>query len=82
MLRAAPAEMRGRVTNTVVPGATALAALAPPAAGLLIEPFSGRIAMFAFAAVIGIAAIMSMTLTGLRAAEAGSAPVPGQPAGS
>ena len=82
MLRAAPAEMRGRVTNTVVLGATALAALAPLVAGLLIERFSGRIAMFTFAAVIGIAAIMSMTLTGLRAAEAGSAAVPEQPAGS
>ncbi len=78
MLRAAPAEMRGRVTNTVVLGATALAALAPLVAGLLIERFSGRIAMFTFAAVIGIAAIMSMTLTGLRAAEAGSAAVPEQ----
>ena len=80
MLRAAPAEMRGRVTNTVVLGATALAALAPLVAGLMIERFSGRIAMFTFAAVIGIAAIMSMTLTGLRAAEAGSAAVPEQPA--
>ena len=73
MLRAAPEDMRGRVTNTVILGATGLAALAPLTAGLLVQHFSGTVAMLAFAAVMAVAAVMSMTLRGLREAEAEAA---------
>lgn len=76
MLRAAPEDMRGRVTNTVILGATGLAALAPLTAGLLVQHFSGTVAMLAFAAVMGVAAVMSMTLRGLREAEAEAAAEP------
>ena len=69
MLRVAPEEMRGRVNSTVILGATALAALAPLVAGLLVEHFSGTVAMLAFTAAIGVAAVMSLTLRGLRDAE-------------
>lgn len=75
MLRAAPEDMRGRVTNTVILGATGLAALAPLTA-LLVQHFSGTVAMLAFAAVMGVAAVMSMTLRGLREAEAEAAAEP------
>ena len=70
MLRAAPAEMRGRVTSTVVTAATGLAAVAPLVAGLLVEHFSGRIAMLAFAAALGVAAVLCVALPGLRAVAA------------
>jgi MFS family permease len=62
--------MRGRVNSTVILAATGLAALAPLTAGLLVEHFSGTWAMLAFAAIVGVAAIMSVTLPGLRQAEA------------
>jgi MFS family permease len=70
MLRVTPADMRGRVSSTVLMCATGLAALAPLAAGLLVEHLSGTWAMYFFAAFIGIATIMSATLPGLRNAEA------------
>jgi MFS family permease len=60
MLRAAPENLRGRVTNTVVLGATALAALAPLTGGLLVQHVSGRWAMLAFAAALGVAAVISV----------------------
>jgi MFS family permease len=59
MLRATPDSMRGRVNNTVIQAAMALAALAPLTAGLLVQHFSGRWALTAFAAAIGAAAILS-----------------------
>jgi MFS family permease len=70
MLRAAPADMRGRVTSTVITAATGLAAVAPLVAGLLVEHFSGRIAMLAFAAALGVAAVLCVALPGLRAVAA------------
>jgi MFS family permease len=73
MIRAAPAEMRGRVTSTVITAATGLAAVAPLVAGLLVEHFSGRVAMLAFAAALGVAAVLCITLPGLRSAEAAAA---------
>ncbi len=79
MLRVAPEEMRGRVTSTVVLAATALAALAPLAAGLLVQHLSGRSALLFFAAAIGVAAVLSIVLPGLRVAE--SAASQGMPAG-
>ncbi|MGH3409996.1 MAG: MFS transporter [Streptosporangiaceae bacterium] len=66
MLRAAPEDMRGRVTSTVIQAATGLAAIAPLVSGLLVEHFSGQWAMVAFAATLGISAIMSVALPGLR----------------
>jgi len=69
MLRAAPENMRGRVNNTVIMAATALAALSPLVAGLLVQHVSGRWALGAFAASIGVAAVMCIGLPWLRDAE-------------
>ncbi len=69
MLRIAPENMRGRVTSTVIQAATALAALSPLAAGLIVQHVSGQWAMGAFAAAVGVAAIMCIALPWLRDAE-------------
>ncbi len=69
MLRIAPENTRGRVTSTVIQGATALAALAPLTAGLIVQHVSGQWALGAFAAAIGIAAFMCIALPWLREAE-------------
>jgi MFS family permease len=69
MLRVAPEGMRGRVNNTVILAATALAALAPLTSGLLVQQVSGRVAMVVFTGAIGIAALLSLVLPGLRDAE-------------
>lgn len=90
MLRVAPENMRGRVTSTVVQLATALAALSPLTAGLIVQHVSGQWAMGAFAAAVGVAAIMCIALPWLRDAESASAGVgpadpavtPGQPNGN
>ncbi|HEY7143084.1 MAG TPA: MFS transporter [Streptosporangiaceae bacterium] len=66
MLRATPEGMRGRANSTVAVAATGLAALAPLTSGLLVEHVSGHWAMAAFAAAIGVAAIMCVALPGLR----------------
>ena len=89
MLRIAPENTRGRVTSTVIQGATALAALAPLTAGLIVQHVSGQWALGAFAAAIGIAAFMCIALPWLREAESeagGSGPAEiaattGQPCG-
>jgi MFS family permease len=73
MLRAAPESMRGRVNNTVILAATALAALSPLTAGMLVEHLSGRWALLAFAAVMGLAAVVCVLLPGFRNAEAETA---------
>jgi MFS family permease len=69
MLRSAPEDMRGRVSSTVVMGATALATLAPLVAGLLTQHVSGSWALGAFAATMGVAAVLCMILPGFRQAE-------------
>lgn len=69
MLRSAPEEMRGRVNNTVVMAATALAALAPLVAGLLVQHASGAWAVGAFAVTQAVAAVLCLVLPGLRQAE-------------
>lgn len=66
MLRAAPEDMRGRVTSTVIQAAMGLAALAPLTSGLLAEHFSGQWALAAFAVTMGISAILSVALPGLK----------------
>jgi MFS family permease len=79
MLRATPEGMRGRVNSTVTVAATGLAALAPLTSGLLVEHVSGHWAMAAFAAAIGVAAILCLALPGLGNAErsaATTAPAP------
>jgi MFS family permease len=73
VLRSAPEEMRGRVTNTVVMAATALAALAPLIAGLLVQHVSGAWAVGAFAATMAAAAVLCLILPGLRHAESPAA---------
>lgn len=67
MLRATPEGMRGRGNSAVVVATTGLAALAPLTTGLLAEHVSGHWAMAAFAAAIGIAAIICMALPGRNA---------------
>jgi MFS family permease len=69
MLRSTPEDMRGRVTNTVLMVATGLAALAPLAAGLLVQHLSGSWAVGAFAATMAVAAVLCLVLPGLRDTE-------------
>jgi predicted MFS family arabinose efflux permease len=76
MLRAAPEEMCGRVSNTVVMLAMALAALL---AGLLVEHVSGAWAIGAFAAAQAVAAVLCLTMSGLRQAESLAAAPAGSP---
>jgi MFS family permease len=66
MLRSAPEEMRGRVTNTMLMATTALATLAPLTAGLLVQHVSGAWTVGAFAATMAIAAVLELILPGLR----------------
>jgi MFS family permease len=68
-LRSAPGEMRGRVTNTMLMAATALASLAPLIAGLLVQHVSGAWATGVFATTTAIAAVLCLILPGLRQAE-------------
>lgn len=70
LLRRTPEEMRGRVNNAFLQLATALAALAPLTAGLLVQHVSSGWAMGAFAAALGVSAVLAITLKGLREAEA------------
>jgi MFS family permease len=72
MLRSTPEEMRGRVSNTVLMLATALAALAPLAAGLLVQHVSGSWAVGGFAVTMAAAAVLCLVLPGLRNAESPS----------
>ncbi len=74
MLRSAPEEMRGRVTNTVGMVAMSLATLAPLIAGVLVEHVSGAWAMGAFAAAMAVAAGLCPMLSGLRQAESPKRP--------
>jgi MFS family permease len=71
VLRSAPEEMRGRVTNTVIMASTALATLAPLIAGLLVQHVSGAWAVGAFAATMATAAVLCLILPGLRQTESG-----------
>ena len=64
MLRSAPADMRGRVTNTMLMAATALATLAPLVAGLLVQHASPAWAIGAFAAAMAAAAVIGRVLPG------------------
>jgi MFS family permease len=73
MLRKTPEEMRGRVNAALMQMATGLAALAPLAAGILVEKVSSHWAMGAFAATLCVSAILALTLKGLRQAEAAPA---------
>jgi MFS family permease len=70
MLRVTPEELRGRVNNTVIMVATGLATLAPLAAGLLVQRFSGAVALGVFAATMLVGAVLAAVLPGLRKAEA------------
>src|SRR5581483_3535693 len=74
VLRSAPEEVRGRVTSTVVTAATALAALAPLIAGLLVQHVSGAWAVGAFAATMTAAAVLCLVLPGLRQTKPTAAP--------
>ncbi len=69
MLRSTPEDMRGRVNSTVIMMATGLAALSPLTAGLIVQHVSDQWALGAFAASVGIAAVMCIALPWLRVAE-------------
>ena len=79
MLRSAPEEMRGRITNTMLMATTALSTLAPLIAGLLVQHVSGSWAVGAFAAAMTMAAVLCLFLPGLRQADSPAAP-PAPPA--
>jgi MFS family permease len=74
MLRQAPEEMRGRVTSTVTMTAMSLAALAPLLAGLLVAHASASWAIGAFAAANAVAAMLTLSLPGLRNLDSPAAP--------
>jgi MFS family permease len=80
MLRVTPEELRGRVNNTVIMVATGLATLAPLAAGLLVQHFSGAVALGVFAATMLAGAVLAAVLPGLRKAEAQVRPGAEEPA--
>jgi MFS family permease len=71
MLRAAPREMHGRVSNTLLMATTALATLSPLTAGLLVQHVSGAWATGAFAAAMVAAGLLCLLLPGLRSPAAG-----------
>jgi MFS family permease len=66
LLRSTPEQMRGRVSNTVLMAATALATLAPLISGLLVQHLSGTWAVATFAATMAAAALLCLLLPGLR----------------
>jgi MFS family permease len=72
LLRKTPEEMRGRATNALLQVASGLAALSPLVAGLLVAHTSAHWAMGAFAAALGVSAVMALSLRGLREAESRS----------
>jgi len=75
VLREAPEEMRARITSTMVTAAMALAALAPLAAGLLVEHLPVSWAMGVFAAAEGAAAVLILVMPGIRLADSQAAPL-------
>ncbi|MGH9021245.1 MAG: MFS transporter [Acidimicrobiales bacterium] len=70
LLRETPEQLRGRVNNALLQVATALAALSPLAAGLLVAHTSASWTFVAFAATLAVSTVLCLTLKGLR--EAGS----------
>ena len=62
VLRRAPAEMHGRVNNGILQVATALAALAPLASGLVVERASAGWAMAVFAIALAIVLPIALSL--------------------
>lgn len=73
LLREAPPEMHGRATNALMQLATSFAVLAPLAGGYLVAELHANWAMGIIAAVLGVSAIMAVSLRGLRRAEAARA---------
>jgi MFS family permease len=69
MLRSTPDEMRGRVSNAMLMVATALSALAPLIAGLLVQHLAAAWSVGAFAAPMAVAGALCLRLPGLRDAE-------------
>jgi MFS family permease len=68
-LRQTPEVLRGRVISTMSVITMGLAALAPLLAGLLVEHVSASWAVGAFAAAMAIAAVLTIVMPGLRAAD-------------
>ncbi|MFC7550804.1 MFS transporter [Plantactinospora sp. GCM10030261] len=64
-----PDRLQGRVLSVIFFGATSLGAVAPAVAGLLLDRFGGMVAMLAFAAVMGGAAVIATTSQGIREAR-------------
>jgi MFS family permease len=74
MLRSTPDHSRGRVTNTVITAATALSAVAPIVAGVLVEDVDIHWALACFGLAMAVSSIMAMTLRGLRESEEALSP--------
>jgi MFS family permease len=73
MSRRTPPALQARVNNALLQLATGLAALAPLVAGVLVADVSSHWAMGVFAAVLGVSAVLALSLKGLRNAEAAPA---------
>jgi MFS family permease len=69
LLRSAPEEMRGRVSNTMYMLAMGLSALAPLLAGLIVQHVSDAWAVGAFAAAQAVSAVLCLTMLTMRQAE-------------
>lgn len=74
MLRRTPAELHGRVTNSLLQAATGLAVLAPIVSGVLVQHVSANWAAGTFAATLAVSAVLALTLRSLRDAESPAAP--------
>jgi hypothetical protein len=71
MLRGTPPAMHGRVTNSIMQVATALAALAPLASGLVVERASASWAMVLFAASLAVVVPLALLFPATSAEERG-----------
>jgi hypothetical protein len=69
MLRGTPPNMHGRVTNSIMQVATALAALAPLASGLVVERASASWAMVFFAASLAVVVPLAFLFPATSAEE-------------
>ncbi len=77
MFRATPEELRGRVTNTLMQLATALAALAPVVAGVVTARLSASWALGVFAAAMALAALVAQRVGPALEVAPAPAPAPG-----
>lgn len=73
MAATTPNELQARVTSVVMLGATSAAALAPLAAGLIIQHLGGAAAMLLFAVSVGLSALTATLNPGMHSETAPAA---------